>query len=306
MIQNVNMNEINVFPLTIESSYLAVYYGYGALSESQFLFLKDLIEENSLINIDNKEFYNNIIDYIKIIKSKFGNDSKRIYIDVILPNDSFLTQDLIKVISDCGISCHILIIDSSCSCRSHSTLLNGVNIMKGNNAEYNIISSLLIYNNIIIDNYYSYCSKIDEHFDTIGFNNVSNEFGLLSVSDIFSISMPDKLLNDNTENSKKVIILDYFTLIPPQKKCLDLTFKLSNYELNNNYYFSDKCLSRCKQYFDFVNNRGLIIADYETFKNCDLIIRADGLKSFDELNFSDDSRKLSFCLRNIYIGIRND
>lgn len=147
MIQNVNMNEINVFPLTIESSYLAVYYGYGALSESQFLFLKDLIEENSLINIDNKEFYNNIIDYIKIIKSKFGNDSKRIYIDVILPNDSFLTQDLIKVISDCGISCHILIIDSSCSCRSHSTLLNGVNIMKGNNAEYNIISSLLIYNN---------------------------------------------------------------------------------------------------------------------------------------------------------------
>lgn len=126
------------------------------------------------------------------------------------------------------------------------------------------------------------------------------------MSDIFSISMPDKLLNDNTENSKKVIILDYFTLIPPQKKCLDLTFKLSNYELNNNYYFSDKCLSRCKQYFDFVNNRGLIIADYETFKNCDLIIRADGLKSFDELNFSDDSRKLSFCLRNIYIGIRND
>lgn len=306
MIQNVNINEINVFPLTIESSYLDVYYGYGALSKSQVLFFRDLIEDNSDKNLETEDFYNNIIDYIEIIKSKFWKDSKKIYIDVILPNDSYLSQDLINVLSTCGIACHVLIIDSSCSCSSYSSMLHGLNIIKGNNVEFNVISSLLVHNNIKLDNCYSFCSRVDEHFDTLGFSNVSNEFGLLSVSDIFCLSMSDKLLNDNNDNSKKVIILDYFTLIPPQKKSLDLTFKLSNCELNNTYYFSDRCLSQCKKYFDFVYNRGLIVADYDAFKNNDLIIKADGLKSFYELNFSDDNRKLSFCLRNIYIGMKND
>lgn len=285
-------------------------YRYGVISEQIYNLSNEIIEKFSEDSLSEKEIFENINENINLYLNdkkftKSSNGKYTIFLELV--DEANVNSNFLAELGKTEYQYKILKKNDNCGKIESFALSSQIDFYKYSNLDDVILLSLLeTKNKFLIEEKISYLSSDNRKFVTLGFVEKSEYFGLFSVSDKLFLFPSQEIKEKYLSKDNIYVILDFFVVVPPQVGKLDVEFKLGNQVLNQSYLYSNKALLSNRLYFDFTDDRKLVMFELDKMKSDVLEINILNLKSLSDVNFSGDSRRISFGLRNIYLGCFND